>query len=433
MIPAAPALRPIARMIAAPIVLTPISRLSHNRPPLNRVGCCQAIRPTPEHYIGPAMAERSAQRHAQPPPPPAPPRGRLSLPERLPVRRTILVLLSIAILLGVILGTVSTLRTGRFTTGNWIDLVINGVSRGSVYALIAVGYTLAYGMLFIINFPHGEVFMAGAYTALFAALALAEHGLLNANPVVSIIILLLVSMATSVIVAILLERVAYRPLRGAPRVVLLITAIGASLFLQYSFRGLYGAQARPYPRITILNGTWTIFGSDLARTQVVVILGALFLMVGLYLFIARTKTGRSIRAVGEDKEIASLMGINVDRTIVTTFAIGGLLAGVAGILYVLLFSKVIFTMGSFTGIKAFTAAVLGGIGSILGAGIGGLLLGVFETIGPDLFLTGAGVPAPNQLQPVVAIATLVLVLIFRPRGILGPVGVQNLERWGAHE
>lgn len=373
------------------------------------------------------MAERGAQGHAQPPPRPAPTRGRLSLPERLPVRRTILVLLSIAILLGVILGTVSTLRTGRFTAENWIDLVINGVARGSVYALIAAGYTLVYGVLFIINFAHGEVFMAGAYTALFAALALAEHGMLNANPIVSIIILLLVSTVTSVIVALLLERIAYRPLRGAPRLVLLIAAIGASLFLQYTFRGLYGAQARPYPRITVLDGTWTILGSDLARTQVVVILGALFLMVGLYLFIARTKTGRSIRAVGEDKEIASLMGINVNRAVVITFAIGGLLAGVAGILYILLFSKVIFTMGFFTGIKAFTAAVIGGIGSIPGAAIGGLVLGVLEAVGPDLFLTGAGAPSPNQLQPVVAIATLVLVLIFRPRGILGAPEERSIE------
>jgi branched-chain amino acid transport system permease protein len=374
------------------------------------------------------MEEGTAERKASPPSPPGWRRGRLRLPERLPVRHSLLALLSIAIVLGVILGTVSTLRTGRFTAENWIDLVINGVARGSVYALIAAGYTLVYGVLFIINFAHGEVFMAGAYTALFAALALAEHGMLNANPIVSIIILLLVSTATSVIVALLLERVAYRPLRGAPRLVLLIAAIGASLFLQYTFRGLYGAQARSYPRITVLDGTWTIFGSDLARTQVVVILGALLLMVGLYLFIARARTGRSIRAVGEDKEIASLMGINVNRAIVITFAIGGLLAGVAGILYILLFSKVIFTMGFFTGIKAFTAAVLGGIGSILGAAIGGVFLGVFEAIGPDLFLTGAGVPAPNQLQPVFALATLVLVLIFRPRGILGASGESRPRR-----
>ena len=328
-------------------------------------------------------------------------------------------ILSIAIVLGVTLGTASTLRTGRFTGANWVDLIINGVARGSVYALIALGYTLVYGILFMINFAHGEVFMAGAFTALFAAFALAEHGVLNTNPILSIGILLVVSMITSMTVGIVLERVAYRPLRGAPRLVPLITAIGASLFLQYTFRGLYGAQARAYPRIDILEGSWTIFGTVVARAQVVVILGALALMVGLYLFIARTRTGRSMRAVGEDKEIASLMGINVDRTIVTTFAIGGLLAGAAGILYVFLFNQVIFTMGFFPGIKAFTAAVLGGIGSILGAAIGGLLLGIFEAVGPILFLTGAGIDSPNQLQPVVAFGILVLVLIFRPGGLLG--------------
>ena len=363
------------------------------------------------------MAAHTAERQ---PPPPAPGRGRLALPERLPIRGTILVLLSVAIILGVTLGTVSTLRTGRFTGANWVDLVVNGVARGSVYALIAVGYTLVYGILSTINLAHGEVFMSGAFTALFAASALAEHGVLNSSPFLAIGIILLVSMATSMTVAVLLERIAYRPLRGAPRLVLLITGIGASLFLQYTFRGLYGASARAYPRINILEGSWTIFGADLARTQVVVILGALLLMAGLFLFIARTKTGRSIRAVGEDKEIASLMGINVDRTIATTFAVGGLLAGAAGILYVFLFSKVIFTMGFFPGIKAFTAAVLGGIGSILGAAIGGMLLGIFEAVGPILFLTGAGVPSPSQLQPVLVFVTLVLVLIFRPGGILGP-------------
>jgi branched-chain amino acid transport system permease protein len=364
------------------------------------------------------MAEKTEERRA-PPPPPAARRRRLLLPERIPVRATILVVLSIAIVVGVALGTASTLRAGRFTGANWIDLVINGVARGSVYALIALGYTLVYGILFMINFAHGEVFMAGAFTALFAAVALAEHGVLNSNPFLSIAILLVVAMATSMTVAVLLERVAYRPLRGAPRLVPLITAIGASLFLQYTFRGMYGAQAKAYPQIKMLEGSWTIFGTTVARDQVVVILGALVLMVALYLFISRTKTGRSMRAVGEDKEIASLMGINVDRTIVTTFAIGGLLAGAAGILYVFLFNQVIFTMGFFPGIKAFTAAVLGGIGSVLGAAIGGLLLGIFEAVGPFLFLTGANIPSPNQLQPVVAFGILVLVLIFRPGGILG--------------
>ncbi|CAN5167340.1 branched-chain amino acid ABC transporter permease [soil metagenome] len=347
------------------------------------------------------------------------PRRTSLLPDRFPVRRTILILLSIAIIVGVTLGTVATLREGRFTGAAWQGFVISGIARGSVYALIALGYTLVYGILFMINFAHGEVFMSGAYTAFFVAAALAEHNFLNANPIVSIVLILLVSMVTSTLVALLLERVAYRPLRGAPRLVPLITAIGASLFLQYTFRGMYGASSRAYPQIEVLTGNWRVLGVTVARTQVIVIVGALILMLGLYAFIARTKTGRSMRAVGEDKEIASLMGINVDRTIVTTFAIGGMLAGAAGILYIFLFNQVIFTMGFVPGIKAFTAAVLGGIGSITGAALGGLLLGLLEAVGPVLFLSGAGVPSPNQLQPFIAFGILVLVLIFRPGGILG--------------
>ena len=348
------------------------------------------------------------------------PRRRLGfLPERIPVRGTILVILSILIVLGVVLGTMSTLRTGRYGPQDWRNFVISGVARGSVYALIAIGYTLVYGILFMINFAHGEVFMSGAFTSFFVARAMAQAGFLDSNPILAIIILLLVSATVSTLVAVTLERVAYRPLRGAPRLVPLITAIGASLFLQYTFRGLYGAQAKGYPTPGILQGRWNIFGMPIARTQVVVIVGALLLMVGLYLFISRTRTGRSMRAVGEDKEIAALMGINVDRTIVTTFAIGGMLAGAAGILYVFLFPQVIFDMGFVPGIKAFTAAVLGGIGSVTGAGVGGLILGILEAVGPSLFLTGANVPAPHQLQPVVAFGILVLVLIFRPGGIFG--------------
>jgi branched-chain amino acid transport system permease protein len=341
------------------------------------------------------------------------------LPERIPVRGTILVLLGIAIVVGVYLGASSTLRTERFGPTEWRNLVVTGVARGSVYALIAMGYTLVYGILFMINFAHGEVFMSGAFTSFFVARALDERDLLTTQPLLSILILLVVSAGVSTLVAVTLERVAYRPLRGAPRLVPLITAIGASLFLQYTFRGLYGAQAKGYPVPDALDGTWTIAGVPFQRTQVVAIFGALLLMVILYLFISRTRTGRSMRAVGEDKEIASLMGINVDRTIVTTFAIGGMLAGAAGIFYVFLFKQVDFIMGFSPGIKAFTAAVLGGIGSVTGAALGGLILGVLEAVGPILFLSGAGIPSPNQLQPVVAFGILVLVLIFRPGGIFG--------------
>ncbi|HEX9891519.1 MAG TPA: branched-chain amino acid ABC transporter permease [Actinomycetota bacterium] len=364
------------------------------------------------------MADRPTETKT-PPPPQAPPKRLGFLPERIPVRKTILILLTIAIVTGVYLGASSTLSKAHFSGKDWRDLVINGVARGSVYALIAMGYTLVYGILFMINFAHGEVFMAGAFTSLFVARALEERGLLQSQPILSIVLLVVTSAVVSMLVAITLERVAYRPLRGAPRLVPLITAIGASLFLQYTFRGLYGAQALGYPLPESVKGTFSMPGGPVPRSQVIAVVGAVIVMAALYTFIARTRTGRSMRAVGEDKEIASLMGISVDRTIVTTFAIGGALAGVAGIFYVMLFPQVDFVMGFIPGIKAFTAAVLGGIGSISGAAIGGLLLGVLEVIGPTLLLTGPGVPAPHQLQPVVAFGILVLVLIFRPGGIFG--------------
>ena len=348
--------------------------------------------------------------------PEAPRRAGIS---RLPVRQIVLVVLGLAIVLGVVLGASATLREGRFTGSTWVGLFVNGVARGSVYALIALGYTLVYGILFMINFAHGEVFMAGAFTAYFAAEAMNETGFLNSSPILAIVLLLLISAAVSTGVALLLERVAYRPLRGAPRLVPLITAIGASLFLQYTFRGLYGAQVKAYPTIDILEGRWSVLGVAVDKVQILVILAVVVLVVGLVLFVTRTKTGRAMRAVGEDKEIAGLMGINVDRVIVTTFAIGGMLAGAAGVLFVFLFNQVSFYMGFFPGIKAFTAAVLGGIGSIAGAALGGLTLGVLEAVGPILLLTGSNVPSPNQLQPVVAFGILVLVLIFRPGGILG--------------
>ena len=338
---------------------------------------------------------------------------------RLPIRRISLIALGIAIIYGVVAGTTATLRTGKFDTHDWVNFLVQGIARGSVYALIALGYTLVYGILLMINFAHGEVFMAGSFTAFFVASALAGHGFLDRQPIISFVILLLVSVATSVTVALLLERLAYRPLRGAPRLVPLITAIGASLFLQYTFRGLYGEQAQAYPEIDAFQGTVQIAGFPVTKEQLIVIVGAVILWLALYLFIERTRTGRAMRAVGEDRQIAALMGIDVDRTIRITFAVGGALAGAAGILYVLLFNQVNFTMGFIPGLKAFTAAVLGGIGSITGAALGGLILGVLEAVGPTLFLTGTGIPSAFQLTPIVSFGILVLVLIFLPGGLLG--------------
>jgi branched-chain amino acid transport system permease protein len=416
----------------------------------------------------------------------AAPTTKLGLGARLPVRAIVLTILSIVLLILVVLGTYKTLQAAVFTGADWRDLVVLGIAQGSLYALIAMGYTLVYGILFMINFAHGEVFMAGAFTSFFVARTLNESGFLDNNGLstaLSIVLLLAVSCGVSVIVAVLLERIAYRPLRGAPRLVPLITAIGASLFLQYTFRGMYGSQVQGYPTPEGLTAKWnvpfpslfglalvagvilaaigsyqlatraqkqrsllpivvclvlgavfvvlalvfyiaadmTAFIADLPvlKTQVFAILAALLLVVGLFLFITRTKTGRSMRAVGEDKEIASLMGINVDRVIVTTFIIGGSLAGAAGVLWAFVVGQVGAFMGFIPGIKAFTAAVLGGIGNVVGAALGGLLLGVLESVAPFLLLTGLDIPGVNQLKDAIAFAVLVLVLIFRPGGILG--------------
>jgi len=316
-------------------------------------------------------------------------------------------------------GSFLTLVEGRIQGNQWQNLIVAGVALGSVYALIALGYTLVYGILFMINFAHGEVFMWGAFTAFFAASALNDAGMMEANPILAFFLVLGTAMLVSMMVAIMLERIAYRPLRGAPRLVPLITAIGASLFLQYTARGFYGSGVRAYPDYNLFDGVITLGPLSLSVKQAVVIVAAFSLMILLYLFINRTRTGRAMRAVSEDKDVAAMMGINVDRIIVTTFAIGGLLAGAAGILYTLIFNQVLFFMGFLPGIKAFTAAVLGGIGNVIGAALGGLILGVVEQLGPNLFLSGYGIPSPNQLKDVIAFTVLVLVLIFRPSGLLG--------------
>jgi branched-chain amino acid transport system permease protein len=323
--------------------------------------------------------------------------------------------LRIAVVIGVAVGTWATLSAGRLEGDQWRSLVILGIAQGSLYALIALGYTLVYGVLLMINFAHGDVFMFGAMTAFFVADGLADGGLLFANPFIGLGIVLIVAMLSSMVVAILLERIAYRPLRRAPRLVPLITAIGASLFISNSVRGMYGEQVKAYPNIPALQG----LGIPILKTQALVIVTAFVLMLVLFWFVERTRTGRAMRAVSEDKDTAALMGINVDRTISTTFAIGGLLAGAAGVLYALIFGQVHWFMGFLPGIKAFTAAVLGGIGNIVGAMLGGLTLGLLEQVGPNLFLSGFGVPSPNQLRDVIAFSVLVLVLIFRPYGILG--------------
>ena len=320
----------------------------------------------------------------------------------------------------VVVGSYATLSAGRFTIRHWFDFVVFGIAQGSVYALIALGYTLVYGVLRMINFAHSEVFMSGAYIGYFFATSMNRSGFLDRNPLAALAILFVVAMLTSVIVAILLERIAYRPLRRAPRLVPLITAIGASFFLQEAFRTLFGSQSKAYPDMDALKGTWSLGGEfAIQKIQVLVIVAAAVLMLALYLFVQRTRTGKAMRSVSEDKDVSALMGIDVDKVIVTTFIVGAAAAGAAGVLYSLMFRQINAYMGFVPGIKAFTAAVLGGIGNIPGAMLGALFLGLFESIGPILFLDGLGVAAPYQLKDVIAFTMLVLILIFRPTGILG--------------
>ena len=328
----------------------------------------------------------------------------------------------IAIVLVVVVGSWLTLSSGKFTSAQWINLVTTGVATGSIYALIALGYTMVYGILRMINFAHGDIFMAGAFGGCFAAQALAQSGFLNQSltaSILSVVIMILAAMAVSTVLALLVERIAYRPLRTAPRLVPLISTIGASFVLAYTFRGFFGPGVYAYPTVAVLEESVPIGGVLLKWVDALVIAAAVLMMAGLYTIVMRTKIGKAMRAVSEDKETSALMGIDVNRVIVMTFAVGAAMAGAAGVLYGLSFRQVNFLTGFTPGIKAFTAAVLGGIGNIPGAMLGGLFLGLIESIGPTLFLDGLNVPAPNQLKDVIAFTMLVLVLIFRPSGILG--------------
>jgi branched-chain amino acid transport system permease protein len=344
----------------------------------------------------------------------------MTLLERLPWRRIILLVLGVVIVAVVVLGVYRTLSGAqRFSGDYWIDQTVNGLAQGAILAMIALGYSLVYGILRMINFAHGEVFMAGAFGSFFFADAYAQSGFLNRSPVLALLIVTAVAISVSVGTAVLLERIAYRPLRNAPRLVPLITAIGASLFLQNAFRGFFGPQPYPFPKPQVLAGHIALGGVPVQKIQVLVLVVAVICMVILQWFVSATTTGRSMRAVSQDKEIASLMGIDVDRVIVVTFAIGGVLAGIAGVLFSLTFEQVRFTMGFRPGIAAFTAAVLGGIGSIGGAALGGFVIGLLQAVGPSLLLTGFGIPSVNSLRDAFVFLVLVLILVFRPGGLLG--------------
>jgi branched-chain amino acid transport system permease protein len=298
-------------------------------------------------------------------------------------------------------------------TQNFWSLLISGLANGLLYALIALGYTLVYGVLRLINFAHSEVFMSGGFAGYFVLKAVIGTNQPSGAASVGYVVLGIAGGAVGgATVAFLLERVAYRPLRrrNAPRLAFLISAIGASYFL-YNLAGKeFGRDSLSIPA-PFTNGTVaTVFGAQIQTYYVVIAIATLVMLVSLDRVVALTRLGKGIRAVAQDAETASLMGVNVDRIISQTFIIGGLLGGAAGFLFGLS-AGVVYTMGFTPALKAFTAAVLGGIGNIRGAVIGGLVLGVAENLGVAC--------TQSSWRDVVAFGILVLVLLVRPTGILG--------------
>jgi branched-chain amino acid transport system permease protein len=306
---------------------------------------------------------------------------------------------------------------------DFMNYLVLGLTRGSMYALIALGYTLVYGVLQLINFAHSEVFMSGAFGSYVVIHAIVGNG--KGTPSWAVPFLILVGIVSGAITAAgvgwALERVAYRPLRkrGAPKLAFLISAIGASFFLsQLAGKMFNRLTSNGFPEFFNIDSVaFKLFGAKVHVIQLVIILSAIVMMIMLDRLVSSTKLGRSVRAVSEDAPTAALMGIDIDKTISRTFVIGGLLGGAAGFLFGLTFS---FgnTMGFIPGVKAFAAAVLGGIGNIRGAMIGGLSLGVIENLVP----TAPWVSTPwigTKWTDVVAFVVLVLVLMFRPTGILG--------------
>jgi len=304
------------------------------------------------------------------------------------------------------------------STSFWLDQVVNGLTIGSMYALIALGYTMVYGVLKMINFAHGEVFMLGSYAGFGILVAFGGESIAGPMVAVAIAVAMVGAALASASTSVVLERIAYRPLRNAPRLAPLITAIGASIFLQFLVLDVTSAKASFYPRI-FPGGSIIIGAFRITYLQLFLIGCSVAMMLFLSAIIQRTAVGRSIRAVAENRTAAALMGIDVDRAIVTTFVLGAAMAGVAGVLWGLFFLQIRGSMGFLPGIKAFTAAVLGGIGSIPGAMVGGYFLGLAETVGREALSTIPGLNFPNEWRDVIAFSLLVFVLLFRPTGIFG--------------
>lgn len=282
----------------------------------------------------------------------------------------------------------------------WLQQLVNGISVGSIYALIALGYTMVYGIIKLINFAHGDVFMLGAFIGFFA-IARWDLGFFPA---------LIIAMVICSIIGVIIERVAYKRLRNATRIAALITAIGVSLLIEYTVIFFRGASPEAYPGV-LSKSSISIFGTNISYQAILILSVTIVLMLLLHFIVHKTKIGKAMRAVSHDADAARLMGINVDNTISATFAIGSALAGAAGVVFGLYYTKIDPLMGVLPGLKAFIAAVLGGIGSIPGAMVGGLVLGIVETI-----VSGLGF---SLWRDAAAFVILILILILKPSGIFG--------------
>ena len=288
------------------------------------------------------------------------------------------------------------------------QLIWDGLFVGSFYALIALGYSMVYGIIKLLNFAHGDIYMLGAFIG-FAALT-SLGGIPASLSIVALLVVMLLSMLLTGTAGVIIERLAYRPLRGAPRLAVLITAVGVSFSLEYGVSAIAGPNPRAFP-IRLEGHVFNLLGARISLPQIILMLIAAVLMILLNFYIQKTSTGRAMRSIAQDRNASLLMGINVNSVITRTFFIGSALAGAAGVMAGAYYGKIDFLMGFIIGLKAFTAAVIGGIGNIKGAMLGGLVLGLVEAFGAEWF--------GGQWRDVFAFAVLILFLTLRPTGILG--------------
>lgn len=289
-----------------------------------------------------------------------------------------------------------------------LQLVLNGLFVGSFYGLVALGYSMVYGIIKLLNFAHGDIYMLGAFAGYTMLTVFA--GALGGGTLVSLLVIMVLAMVLTGSVGLVLERVAYRPLRSAPRLSVLITAVGASFALEYGIAVGFGPNPRVYP-VGFGNESVSIFGARLTYAQILMVAVALALMVALDQLVRRTRSGRAMRAIAQDPKACLLMGINVDNVISRTFFMGSALAGAAGVMAGAYYGKVDFLMGFIIGLKAFTAAVIGGIGNLRGAVLGAILLGLLESFGTAVL--------GSEWRDVFAFGFLILFLTVRPTGLLG--------------